>query len=281
MSEEATLDTGSQEVAEPVAAPAAVEQPVTDPAPQTSWLDMLDQQYRENPLINKFENPNEFAKSHIHAQRFIGADKVPLPGPNATDDEWRLVYQRLGAPEDPTNYEIDKTELFDDASFDTFRNKAYEMGLTNKQAQAVASLYEEQVNTGLQALEQRSEEARFQGEQELRQEFGQHFDARLKMARSAAETVMPNPQVFNEVRLEDGRLMGDHPEIVKAFAKVAEMLGEDSLVGEPTEFVMSAEEARRRIAEHMRPNTPYTTAGHPEHDAAVAEVLRLRGYASG
>jgi len=286
MSEEATLDTGSQEVAEPVAAEPVAAEPVVEQQQPTSeatgtWLDMVDEQYRSNPLINKWDDVNGLVKTHLNAQKIIGADKVVKPGPNATDDEIRAVYQELGAPTDPVNYELERTEIFDDASFDTFRNKAYEIGLSNKQAQAVASLYEEQVNNGLQALEQRAEEARFQGEQELRQEFGQHFETRLKMARSAAETVMPNPQIFNEVRLEDGRLMGDHPEIVRAFAKVAEMLGEDSLVGEPTEFVMSAQEARQRIAEHMRPNTPYTIAGHPEHDAAVAEVLRLRGYATG
>jgi len=295
MSEETTLDTGSQQVAEPVAAEAVAAEPVMaepvaaepvaapapEVAPQGSWMDGLDEVYRQNPLINKWETLNDFAKTHLNAQKLIGANKIAKPGPNATDDEIRAVYQELGAPTDPANYELERTEIFDEISFEAFRNKAYEMGLSNKQAQAVASLYEEQVTNGLQAFEQRAEEARFQGEQQLRQEFGPNFEARLNMARSAGQTVMEDPEVFNQIQLADGRVLGDHPEVVKAFAKIAEMIGEDSLVGEPTDFVMSPQEARQRIAEHMRPNTPYTIAGHPEHDAAVAEVLRLRGYASG
>ena len=283
MNEETTLDTGSQEVSEPaVIATAAAEpvaqQEVAQPVSEGNWLDGLDEAYRQNPLINKWGSLNDFAKTHLNAQKLIGADKVAIPGKAATDEEWQSLYQRLGAPEDPNQYEVEQTDVFDEASFTAFRNKAYEIGLSNKQAQEIAGLYQDQIATGREALNQRAEEARFSGEQELRKEFGQNFEQRLTQAQAAARTVMGDTAIFDEIKLADGRSLGDHPAIIRTFSRMAEMLGEDGLVGEPTDVVMSSQDAKQLISEHMRPNTPYTIAGHPEHDMAVAEVLRLRGY---
>ena len=283
MIEETTLDAGSQEVAEPaVIATAAAEpvaqQEVAQPVSEGNWLDGLDEAYRQNPLINKWGSLNDFAKTHLNAQKLIGADKVAIPGKAATDEEWQSLYQRLGAPEDPNQYEVEQTDVFDEASFTAFRNKAYEIGLSNKQAQEIAGLYQDQIATGREALNQRAEEARFSGEQELRKEFGQNFEQRLTQAQAAARTVMGDTEIFDEIKLADGRSLGDHPAIIRTFSRMAEMLGEDGLVGEPTDVVMSSQDAKQLISEHMRPNTPYTIAGHPEHDMAVAEVLRLRGY---
>jgi len=283
MNEETTLDTGSQEVADAVVAESVAPEPVveqTQAAPEQtgSWLDGLEEEYRSNPLINKWESLNDFAKTHLNAQKLIGADKIAIPGKAATAEEWQSVYQRLGAPEDPNQYELEQTDVFDEGSFTAFRNKAYEIGLSNKQAQEIAGLYQDQINAGREALNQRAEEARFNGEQELRQEFGQNFEKKLTQAQAAARTVMGDTEIFDQIQLADGRVLGDHPAIIRTFSRMAEMLGEDGLVGEPTEVVMSSQDAQKLIQEHMQPNTPYTVAGHPGHDAAVAEVLRLRGY---
>jgi len=283
MNEETTLDTGSQEVADAVVAESVAPEPVveqTQAAPEQtgSWLDGLEEEYRSNPLINKWESLNDFAKTHLNAQKLIGADKIAIPGKAATDEEWQNVYQRLGAPEDPQQYSLERADVFDENTFETFRNTAYEIGLSNKQAEKISNYFENQVREGQEVLAQRAEEARFSGEQELRQEFGQNFEKKLTQAQAAARTVMGDTEIFDQIQLADGRVLGDHPAIIRTFSRMAEMLGEDGLVGEPTEVVMSSQDAQKLIQEHMQPNTPYTVAGHPGHDAAVAEVLRLRGY---
>ena len=283
MNEETTLDTGSQEVADAVVAESVAPEPVveqTQAAPEQtgSWLDGLEEEYRSNPLINKWESLNDFAKTHLNAQKLIGADKIAIPGKAATDEEWQNVYQRLGAPEDPQQYSLERADVFDENTFETFRNTAYEIGLSNKQAEKISNYFENQVREGQEVLAQRAEEARFNGEQELRQEFGQNFEKKLTQAQAAARTVMGDTEIFDQIQLADGRVLGDHPAIIRTFSRMAELLGEDGLVGEPTEVVMSSQDAQKLIQEHMQPNTPYTVAGHPGHDAAVAEVLRLRGY---
>tara|TARA_R100001463_G_scaffold2143_1_gene9122 strand:- start:1374 stop:2240 length:867 start_codon:yes stop_codon:yes gene_type:complete len=288
MSEEITQDAGPQEVAEAVAAEPVVQEPiaqqeVAQPVSEGNWLSSLDETYQQDPLINKFASANELAKSHISAQRMIGADKVVIPGQSATPDEWRAVYQKLGAPQDPASYELEQTDVFDETSFDAFKNKAYELGLSNQQAKEIAGLYADQVNTGRQVLEQRAEEVRFSGEQELRQQFGDHFDQRLEMARSASQTVMNEDdlKIFSEVQLADGRLLGDHPAIVRAFTKVAELLGEDNLVGETTEMVMSSQDAKQRYNEVVQQGSPYWDKFHVDHQNYIDEALHLRSYFTG
>jgi hypothetical protein len=263
MNEETTLET---------------EQTQAAPEQTGSWLDGLEEEYKSNPLINKWESLNDFAKTHLNAQKLIGADKIAIPGKAATDEEWQSVYQRLGAPEDPQQYSLERADVFDENTFETFRNTAYEIGLSNKQAEKISNYFENQVREGQEVLAQRAEEARFNGEQELRQEFGQNFEKKLTQAQAAARTVIGDTEIFDKIQLADGRKLGDHPAIIRTFSRMAEMLGEDGLVGEPTEVVMSSQDAQKLIEEHMQPNTPFTVAGHPGHDAAVAEVLRLRGY---
>ena len=84
--------------------------------------------------------------------------------------------------------------------------------------------------------------------------------------------------MFEDVQLSDGRMLGDHPEVIKMFSALAEQIGEDNLVGEPTELVMTPNEAQSRITEMTRRDGPYFDKMHPEHSAYVEEVLRLREY---
>ena len=81
--------------------------------------------------------------------------------------------------------------------------------------------------------------------------------------------------MLGDVQLADGRLVRERTERVKMFSALAEQIGEDNLVGEPTEMVMTPEEAQRQLKEVMRQDGPYLDAGHPEHDAYVAEAQRL------
>ena len=125
---------------------------------------------------------------------------------------------------------------------------------------------------------QGAEEARYAGEQELRQEFGQAFEQRLELAQMAAQNLLGGTEMFDNIQLSDGRMLGDHPDIIRMFSNLASQIGEDNLAGETTELIMTPEEASRQIAEMTRRDGPYFDRMHPEHETYVAEVLRLREY---
>ena len=94
MSEETTQDTGSQDVATAVSA-----------AP-VGFLDSLPEDLRVEPSLRNFTDPASLAKSYVHAQRMIGADKIPLPGKTATDEDWANVWSKLGRPQAPSEYQL-------------------------------------------------------------------------------------------------------------------------------------------------------------------------------
>ena len=73
MSDEATQDTGSQEV--------ATEAPVR-------FVDSLDESLRSNPSLQNFADANALAKSYVHARSMVGADKIVKPQSSWTDDQY-------------------------------------------------------------------------------------------------------------------------------------------------------------------------------------------------
>lgn len=279
MSEEVTQEVGSQEVAETAATEAQVVETSTEAAP-ISFLDSLPDDLRQEPSLRNFSDPASLAKSYVHAQRMIGADKVALPGKSATDDEWRAVYQRLGAPEDPNNYEISvETQVLGDEELSGFKNAAFEAGLNDRQASTVAQFMESTLSNAQQKFEQQADEARYVGEQELRKEWGQAFEQKVDLAYKAAVDTLGSADLLDTIKLSDGRMLGDHPDVVRMFAKIAQSIGEDNLIGDTSEMVMTPSEASERITEMTRRDSPYWDKMHPEHQKYVDEVLRLREYA--
>ena len=267
MSEETIQGTGSPE-ATSTAAPAPV-----------GFLDSLPEDLRNEPSLRLFSDPASLAKSYVHAQRMIGADKIQLPVKSATDDEWRQVYRRLGAPEDPKAYDIKLgADVMGDNEMQAFRAAALEAGLNNRQASRIAQFIESTVTQAREAQGTSAESVLRESEQELRQEWGQAFDQKLSLANRAATTFLGSTELLDTIELADGRLLGDHPAIVKMFANLANEIGEDRLLGESTELVMTPADAQQKIGEITRQGTPYWDKFHPEHRAYVDEALRLREY---
>ena len=265
MSEEAIQDSGSQE--------AVAEAPV-------SFLESLPEDLRNEPSLRTFTDPGSLAKSYVNAQRMIGADKVAKPGQSWTDDQYNEWYANVGRPESADAYDFDLGEGAGTEEVAGLRQAMWEAGLQPRQVDRLANFFREAGENGRAASETRAEEAVYIAEQELRKEFGQAFEQRMGLAQNAARTLLGNEgmQMFEEVTLADGRMLGDHPDVVRMFAKLAEQIGEDNLVGEPTELIMTPEEASRQVAEMTRRDGPYFDKMHPEHDTYVAEVLRLREY---
>ena len=260
MSEETTQDTGSQEAS-------------------VGFFNSLPEDLRAEPSLRHFTDPVSLAKSYVHAQRMIGADKIPLPGKSATDDEWRQVYKRLGAPDSAKGYDFKVSpDSINDFELDAFRTAAFEAGLNSKQAGRIAQFMEGTVTQSRAAMEEGADAVRYEGEQELRQEWGQAFDQQVQLAHKAAVTFLGGTELLDNVELADGRLLGDHPEIVKMFANLAREIGEDNLLGDASELVMTPAEAQSQISEMTRQGTPYWDKFHPEHRAYVEEALRLREY---
>ena len=251
------------------------------PAPQTTqstWKDSISEAYRNDPNIEKFTEIDALAKSYINATKMIGQDKVVIPTNNSTEEHWDEVYAKLGRPESADKYTLDaKSEVvnFDDNAIKSFAEQSHKLGLNNKQAQGILEFYKNNMEGTAQQSKIDTETAQAQAEQQLRQEWGRDFDGKVKQAGALAKANI-NPEVL-DMTLSNGTRLGDHPEVIKGFAKIASMMQEDKIVATESENVDTTKDLESEISAIMNDkNHPYHIKGHPDHDKSVQQLLTLR-----
>jgi len=273
MSEEATQDTGSQAVA-----PEAV----AESAAPVNFLDSLPEDLRSNPSLQNFTDAGSLAKSYVHARSMIGADSIGKPQQSWTPDQYKQFYAETGRPQSANDYSLEFGMEIAETDYDAFRQAAFDAGLAPGQAQTIAQYLSNQAQGAFDYNEQSAAQAVDGAVQELKTEYGQAYEQKTQMAYNAATTLLGKEglSIFEDVQLEDGRKLGDHPDIVRMFVSLAERIGEDSLLGDPTELIKTPDQAKQELKELMRPGTPYTDARHPEHDAYVQKAQELFELAS-
>ena len=258
-------------------------QPTTETAPSTisstsSWKDSISEEYRVDPNIEKFTEIDALAKSYINATKMIGQDKIAIPNNNSTDDQWSEVYTKLGRPESADKYALDvKSEVvnLDEGAIKSFTENAHQLGLNNKQAQGILEFYKNNMEGTAQQSKIDTETAQAQAEQQLRQEWGRDFDGKVKQAGALAKANI-NPEVL-DMQLQDGTRIGDHPEIIKGFAKIAGMMSEDKILGTESENVDTSKDIESEISAISNDKSgPYWNRSHPDHDKVVQQVYTLR-----
>ena len=263
-----TTDTPKQET--------QIEQPV--PTVAKSWKEAISEEFREDPNIAKFTELDALAKSYINATRMIGQDKVAIPNENSTDDQWQEVYGKLGRPESPDKYQLEANSdvvPLDEGAIKSFAENAHQLGLNNKQAQGILEFYKNSMEGSAQQSRIDTETSQAQAEQELRKEWGRSYDDNIKRAAQVAKANM-NAEIL-DLTLSDGRRLGDHPEIIKGFANIANLMSEDKMIGTGEDNATSGRDLNEEISKIVNDRDgPYWNKSHPEHDKIVQQVFTLR-----
>ena len=280
-----TVPVETTTTTEPTATPSNVAKSDTPVSPTTetqpvakTWKEAISEEFRNDPNIEKFTEIDALAKSYINATQMIGKDKVAVPNKNSTEDQWNEVYDKLGRPESEDKYSLNaKSEVvpIDEGAIKQFAENAHQLGLNNKQAQGILEFYKNNMEGMAQQAKVDTETAQAQSTQQLRQEWGREFDTNIKKAGALAKANM-NPEIL-DMQLKDGMRLGDHPEIIKGFAKIAGMMSEDKIVSTESENVSSNTDVETEISDIMNnKDGPYWNKSHPDHDKMVQQVYTLR-----
>ena len=254
--------------------------PTTTPAaqPTSSWKDSISEDYRNDPSIEKFTEIDALAKSYINATKMIGQDKIVIPTKNSTEEAWDEAYIKLGRPESPDKYSFDvKSDVvtMDEGAIKSFAEQSHKLGLNNKQAAGILDFYKNNMEGSAQQAKIDTQTAQANSEQELRQEWGRDFEGKVKQAGALAKANI-NPEVL-DMTLSNGIRLGDHPEIIKGFAKIAEMMSEDKIVATESENVNTVADIETEISTITNDTDgPYWNKQHPDHDKVVQQVYTLR-----
>ena len=262
-------------------APAAnpTETPVIkDTTSVPDWKTMLPDDVRNDPSMKAIADIQSLAKSFVHAQKLVGADKVAIPGKHATEDDWDNFFNKIGKPRDIGQYEIKVPESFDKKSMEGFKETAFKNHLLPKQAQAIIDWYSKANQEMSQQIESQTRAQQQEEIQSLKQEWGAAFDT--KIAR--AQMVIKNHADDETIKYLAESGLGNNIKLVRLLAKVGEMYNEDQIRGSGGDpNALSPQDAMRQANDIMSDRShPYYDKHHPNHKAAVAEVSKLFQMAS-
>jgi hypothetical protein len=215
---------------------------------------------------------------------------VKLPGEGAKQDEMDRFFAKLGRPESPDKYDIKRGELpegldWDDALEGAFRAQAHQLGLNNKQAQAIVDLWTEQRKAAFQSLAEQVETSRVEAEKALKAEWGHAYDQKAQLAVKGLE-YLGGEELADLVQSE----LGNNPKVMKAFAKLGESLMESGIItGDAGENSGDSERARQEITEirsklthDKNPDNPNLPLSARKANAAhMADLFARAKFATG
>lgn len=264
-------------------APAGADTANQNAQQTDAWVSSLTPELKELVTSKGYKTPADVVQAYAHAQRAIGVDRIPVPKDGVWDD---VAREKLGIPKDPAGYKLAKPELppgvvWDDKFEQAAMPVMHKLGLTPTQVNGLLELYagqqvaqhktlSEQTDTKAQELTA-SREAAISG---LKAEWGQKYDQNLNFASRAVQHIGGEELV--KVMNETG--MGDNPAMIKAFAKIGELLGEDVLKVGKSDGVMTPAEAKAE-AQKIMSSPEYTSRDPAVRAAAVEKVNKLYGMA--
>jgi len=225
------------------------------PEVNVDWKQSIPEDIRADKSLESIKDVGSLAKSYIHAQKLVGSDKIPIPNKYANDEDWSEFYDKLGRPKTPGEYKYDIPENanVNKKSLESFSDQAHKLGLLPTQANGMVKFYNEMVSQGVK---------------------GQAYDSKMQKARAVALSVI-DKEFLHSTHLNDGTKLGDHPTIIKAFAALADKMGEDNIVQASGPSYLTPAQLDKQIHELQQTGSAYWDKNHPNHTQAVEEVAAL------
>lgn len=239
----------------------------------SDWVSSLTPELKQLVEAKGYKTPADVVQAYAHAQRAIGADKIPLPKDGVWDE---VARSKLGVPREPGGYKLQRPELPQGVAYDEAFEKAalpvaHKLGLTPSQVQGLLDFYAGHQSQSAQTAMRGRLDDETQAIGLLQQEWGGAYDAKVGQAARAARYFGGEPLI--QFLNQSG--MGNNPELVRAFAKVGSMMTEDTLkIGRSHGFSITPDEARRE-ANKLMASPAYTSRDHPEHGSVVEQVQQL------
>ncbi len=227
---------------------------------------------RDEPSLATFDSVDKLAKSYVNAVKMIGGNPDQMVAIPQEGEDWNGFYNKMGRPEQAKDYQFND----ENGELDGFREFAHDTGLTQQQAENILNLYADSQE------QEEGENVQLQKDQEvnttmqLQQEWGKNYDGKLDYAKRAfAQFASPE---LSQLMDESG--LGNHPEMLRAFSKVGELLGEDSLVvgtglGSSQLSPQQAQEEIQALYRDKDFSTSYRDNRDPGHSSAMKKMDKL------
>lgn len=215
----------------------------------------------------------ETSKAHREAEKFVGAPKdllVRLPKEATDEAGWKAVWQRLGAPQKPEEYDLSAVK--DEALAAALRNAFHSEALPKDKAAAIARDVVKFMD-GKTTDDLADKTAKLAVEKDaLAKSWGPNMEANKFIARQAALKLNLGPDLIDNLEKAAG-----YEKTMQALLVLGQKLGEDKFVANPnsqTPGVMTREQAMARKAE-LRNDPDFVKRFNANDNKAVREMDAL------
>ncbi len=257
-------------------APAGGQTPPSINFPD-NWREAIPQELRDDPAFKVVTDIPNLAKMYVHGQRQIGSDKIIVPGKSATDEDWNQIYRKLGVPEKLEEYQLDKPKdtKYTEGELKSFKEQVHKLGIQPRQAAGLLNWLESKNVEVMTQLENTKKSEREANVAAIRTQFGAAYDKEIAGVQAVfREFGDPEAKAF----LESSGLT-DNPHLVRVFAKVSKLLGEDKIRqgGGGEGSIFSPDAAQKEINKILGDaKGAYYDKNHADHNRMVQEMQRLQ-----
>ena len=212
---------------------------------------------------------------HRQAEKRLGkpADSfMDRPAKDQKLGDWMKANAELfGIPKDATGYELEVKDLPDGVQWDKgledkFRTFAHENGVPAALAKDMVGLFAGHMAETVKGLETELQTSRQALELELKKDWGDQYGAKVTLAKQAVDALAEkagfDQKALTNLNMALSEKVGD-PAVMRLFAAIGEMMGEDTLGGlgkGNNTLATTPAEARAEISKLRSSEGEYTKA---------------------
>ena len=269
----------------------STEVSISETVDTSSFLDSIQDEYRNDPSVSKFSSVNDLAKEHVNLQSLLGRKGVIIPNEEDSSEVWNKYRKDIGIPEDSKSYTKDgfnsPEEVQWDSDFESnIAEAAHRLNLSDSQFTGLLNAYSEQVSLAQEKLSVNNSDSVEETQQNLRKEWGSAYDAKINMGIIALDQITDgDASSLADVILSDGSALGNNADFIKAMSQVGKTMQERGLINGETAntSAMSPDEAKQKLASIMsdpeKSNILFSQDFHPSKEELVKERERLLSFA--
>lgn len=215
---------------------------------EPDWRESVtDEKLREH--ARRFTSLDDLVRGNVtlRSERDQLRTKAAVPpDKDAGEEEIADFRKKMGVPGSPEGYEFpappEGQELTEDekTSRETWAQRFHEHNVPKATAEALIEVFRQDMEQARQAQTKADEDFARQSETELRQEWkGEDFEKNRNLARRAVDTLVERAGVdanrLTALESKDGKLVMDHPVMLRLFAAIGREMAEGTLGGTMTE----------------------------------------------
>lgn len=215
------------------------------PTEDTKWYSSLNEDYRNHPSIQKFQDVNGLAKSYLSLESMMGQEKIPVPKGDDDINAWSMYKKAFNVPESSDKYDI-KIEGLDDSKLTTLKDIFYQNNIPQKTAQKLTDAYIDDYKKFFEFQDQKYRLEAQKATEELKKDWGLKYEENLTNARNFLEKMSSNQEEFSYFESK----IGNDPKFIKLLSKMGNAISEGSLggfEGQGGGFTKTPKEAKQEL----------------------------------